>query len=165
MPISRRLRPRSYPFVEEQTIEKNGKVGKVSYPIDIRYPRFAGNTADFTVINRSFAEAAAKAARETTPTADAGVDREQEWSAEQGYSLYRPDAHAITVALTFWGYTGGAHGYGSTTCRLVDLRTGKAVASRGRVRAGRAMAEGGRRDPHAPISRSNSSRTPASTML
>ncbi len=56
-----------YPFIEDQSIEKTGKVGKVTYTIDLRYPRFAGNTADFTVINRSFADAAAKAARETTP--------------------------------------------------------------------------------------------------
>ncbi len=116
-----------YPFIEDQSIEKTGKVGKVSYSIDLRYPRFAGSTADFTVINRSFADAAAKAARETTPTADAGVDREQDWQAEQGYSLYRPDPNVITVALTSWAFTGGAHGYGSTGCTLVDLRTGKTV--------------------------------------
>jgi hypothetical protein len=120
-----------YPFVEEQSIERSGKVGKVSYSIELRYPRFAGTTADFTAINRSFAEAAAKAARETTPTADAGLDREQEWQAEQGYALYRPDPNVITVALTFWAFTGGAHGYGSTSCTLVDLRTGKTVTPDG----------------------------------
>ena len=120
-----------YPFIEDQSIEKTGKVGKVSYTIDLRYPRFAGTTADFTAINRSYADAAAKAARETTPTADAGIDREQEWQAEQGYSLYRPGPDAITVALTFWAFTGGAHGYGSTSCTLVDLHTGKTVAPDG----------------------------------
>ncbi len=117
-----------YPFIEDQSIERSGKVGKVTYTVDLRYPRFAGTTADFTAINRSFAEAAAKAARETTPTADAGLDREQEWQAEQGYSLFRPDPSVITVALTFWAFTGGAHGYGSTSCTLVDLRTGKTVS-------------------------------------
>ena len=116
-----------YPFVEDQSIERSGTVGKVTYTIDLRYPRFAGTSADFTAINRSFAEAAAKAARETTPTADAGLDREQEWQAEQGYALFRPDPNTITVALTFWAFTGGAHGYGSTSCTLVDLRTGKTV--------------------------------------
>ena len=125
-----------YPFVEDQSIEKAGKVGKVTYTIDLRYPKFAGNTADFTAVNRSFADAAVKAARETTPTADAGVDREQEWQAEQGYSLYRPDSNVITVALTFWAFTGGAHGYGSTSCTLVDLRTGKTVAPEGVFAAG-----------------------------
>ena len=120
-----------YPFIEDQSIERTGKVGKVTYAIDLRYPRFAGTTTDFTVINRSFAEAAARAARETTPTADAGLDREQEWQAEQGYALFRPDPNVITVALTFWAFTGGAHGYGSTSCTLVDLRTGKTVAPDG----------------------------------
>jgi uncharacterized protein len=125
-----------YPFIEDQSIEKRGKVGKVGYTIDLRYPRFAGPSADFTAINRSFAEAAAKAARETTPTADAGLDREQEWQAEQGYSLFRPDPDVITVALTFWAFTGGAHGYGSTSCTLVDLRTGRTVAPEGVFAAG-----------------------------
>jgi len=117
-----------YPFIEDQSIERRGKVGKVSYTIDLRYPRFAGTTADFTAINRSFADASAKAARETTPTADAGLDREEEWQAEQGYALFRPGPDVITVALTFWAFTGGAHGYGSTGCTLVDLRTGRTVA-------------------------------------
>jgi uncharacterized protein len=125
-----------YPFVEDRSIERSGKVGKVSYTIDLRFPRFAGTTADFTSINHFFAEAAEKAARETTPTADAGLDREQEWQAEQGYALYRPDANLVTVALTFWAYTGGAHGYGSTSCTLVDLRTGKTVAPEGVFAAG-----------------------------
>ncbi len=120
-----------YPFIEDQSIEKSGKVGKVSYTIDLRYPRFAGTTADFAVINRSYADSAAKAARETTPRADAGIDREQEWQAEQGYSLYRPGPDAITVALTFWAFTGGAHGYGSLSCTLVDLHTGKTVPPQG----------------------------------
>ncbi len=120
-----------YPFIEDQSIERSGKVGKVTYSIDLRYPRFAGTTADFTSINRMYADGAAKAARETTPTADAGVDREQEWQAEQGYALHRPGPDAITVALSFWAFTGGAHGYGSTSCTLVDLGTGKAVAPEG----------------------------------
>lgn len=118
----------TYPFVEAQTIEKKGKVGKASYSIDILYPRFAGKTADFSAINRTYADNAAKGARETTPTADVGVDRPQEWSAMGSYALYRPGPDAITVALDFWSYTGGAHGYGAITCTLVDLRTGKAVA-------------------------------------
>jgi len=118
----------TYPFVEAQTIEKKGKVGQASYTIDILYPRFAGKTADFSAVNRIYADNAAKAARETTPTADAGVDRPQEWSAMGSYALYRPGPDAITVALDFWSYTGGAHGYGAITCKLVDLRSGKAVA-------------------------------------
>lgn len=120
-----------YPFVEDQAIEKTGKVGKVKYALDLRYPRFAGKTADFSALNRSYADSAAKAARETTPGADAGVDREEQWEAVQSYALHRPGPDAITVALTFWAYTGGAHGYGSLSCTLVDLRTGKPVPPAG----------------------------------
>ena len=116
-----------YPFVEGQAIEKTGKVGKVKYALDLRYPRFAGKTADFSALNRSYADWAARAARESTPGADAGVDREEHWEAVQSYALHRPGPDAITVALTFWAYTGGAHGYGSLSCTLVDLRTGKPV--------------------------------------
>ena len=116
-----------YPFVEAQTIEKKGTLGKVSYSIDILYPRFVGTTADFRAINRSYAETAAKAAGEATPTTDAGLDRKQEWSGMGSYTLYRPGPDAVTVASNFWSYTGGAHGYGAVTCRLVDLRTGKAL--------------------------------------
>lgn len=120
-----------YPFVERQGIEKTGKVGKVKFALDLQYPRFAGNTADFSALNRSYADSAAKAARETTPGADAGVDREEQWEAVQSYALHRPGPDAITVALTFWAYTGGAHGYGSLSCMLVDLRTGKSVPPAG----------------------------------
>lgn len=117
----------TYPFVEEEVIQQKGRVGKIRYAIDISYPRFAGTTADFSIVNRRLADAAAQGARETTPTADAGVEREQEWSAEGGYTLYRPAPDAITVSRSFWAYTGGAHGYGSVTCTLVDLRSGKTV--------------------------------------
>jgi hypothetical protein len=41
--------------------------------------------------------------------------------------LHRPSANAITVALDFYGFSGGAHGFGGTVCMLVDLRTGKSV--------------------------------------
>lgn len=118
----------SYPFVEAQWIEKKGKVGKISYSIDVSYPRFAGTTANFSAVNKAYADAAANGAKEATPTADAGVDREQEWSAEGGYALFRPGTNAITVQSSFWSYTGGAHGYGSTTCALVDLRSGRFVS-------------------------------------
>ena len=56
-----------------------------------------------------------------------GVEREQQWSYEQAFALHRPGLNAITVALDFYGFTGGAHGFGGTVCVLVDLRTGKSV--------------------------------------
>lgn len=31
------------------------------------------------------------------------------------------------IQSSFWAYTGGAHGYGSVTCALVDLRSGRFV--------------------------------------
>lgn len=117
----------SYPFVEAQWIEKKGKVGKISYSIDVSYPRFAGTTANFSAVNKAYADAAANGAKEATPTPDAGADREQEWSAEGGYALDRPGPEAIMVQSSFWAYTGGAHGYGSVTCALVELRGGRFV--------------------------------------
>ena len=121
----------AYPFVAEQSIARSGKLGKITYSIDIGYPEFEGKTADFSAINARFADAAKKAADEATPKADSGVDREQGWTYEQGFTLYRPGASAITVAVNFYGYSGGAHGYGATRCTLVDLRTGKATGPEG----------------------------------
>jgi len=117
-----------YPFVETQWIARKGKVGKTAYAIDIGYPRFAGTTANFSEVNKAYADAAAEGAKEATPTADASGDLDQQWSAEGGYALFRPGTNAITVQSSFWSYTGGAHGYGSTTCSLVDLRSGRFVS-------------------------------------
>ncbi len=125
-----------YPFIGEQSIATSGKLGKITYSIDIGYPAFEGKTADFAAINARFANAAKKAADEATPKADSGVDREQGWTYEQGFTLYRPGAQAITVAVNFYGYSGGAHGYGATRCTLVDLRTGKATGPEGVFAAG-----------------------------
>ena len=120
-----------YPFISEQSLAKSGKLGKITYSYDIGYPRFDGTTADFTAINARFANAAQKAAADATPKGDSGVDREQGWTYEQGFRVYRPSAHAVTVAVDFYGYSGGAHGYGATDCTLVDLRIGKAVGPQG----------------------------------
>lgn len=117
----------TYPFVEAQWIAKKGKVGKIAYSIDVSYPRFAGTTANFSAVNKAYAEAAASGANEATPTAAAGADLDQQWSAEGGYELHRPGPEAIMVQSSFWAYTGGAHGYGSVTCALVDLRSGHFV--------------------------------------
>jgi uncharacterized protein len=116
-----------YPFISEQSISKSGKLGKITYSYDIGYPRFDGTTADFTAVNARFANAAKKAVSDATPQTDSDINREQAWTYEQGFTIYRPSANAVTVALTFYGYSGGAHGYGATNCTLVDLRTGKAA--------------------------------------
>lgn len=117
----------AYPFIGGQSLIKSGKLGKISYSYDISYPQFTGSTADFSAINARFADAAKKAADDATPKADAGIDREQGWTYEQSFTVYRPGANAVTVAVDFYGYSGGAHGYGATDCTLVDLRTGKAT--------------------------------------
>jgi hypothetical protein len=38
--------------------------------------------------------------------------------------------------VKFYGYSGGAHGFGATDCSLVDLRTGKALGPEGVFAAG-----------------------------
>jgi uncharacterized protein YecT (DUF1311 family) len=120
-----------YPFVGQRALIGSGKLGKIAWSYDITYPQFDGNTADFGAVNLRFATAARKAADEATPKADAGIDREQGWTYEQGFKIHRPSAEAVTVAVEFYGFSGGAHGYGATQCTLVDLRTGKAVGPDG----------------------------------
>ena len=114
-----------YPFVSEQAINNRGEVGKISYTIDIGYPQFNGTTADFSAVNRHYADDARKNAGEVTPNVAADADRAQEWSYEQSFTLHRPGANAVTIDLDFYGYSGGAHGFGGTICALVDLRTGR----------------------------------------
>jgi uncharacterized protein YecT (DUF1311 family) len=126
----------AYPFISEQSLMKNGKLGRITWSYDIAYPRFDGTGVDFAVVNERFARAAQKAADDATPKADAGPERKQGWTYEQGFKVYRPGANAVTIAVDFYGYSGGAHGYGATDCTLVDLRTGKAVGPDG-VFAGR----------------------------
>ena len=120
-----------YPFISEHAIYKAGKVGKITYSVDARYPQFDGTTADFAAVNRTFADDARKSDEDGTPKPDSGVEGEQSWTYEQAFALYRPSARAITVALDFYGFSGGAHGFGGTVCMLVDLRTGKAVEPNG----------------------------------
>jgi uncharacterized protein len=116
-----------FPFISQQALIANGTLGKITWSYDISYPRFDGSTADFAAINTRFADAARKAANEATPKADSGPERKQGWTYEQGFKIHRPSANAVTVAVEFYGFSGGAHGYGATECTLVDLRSGKAV--------------------------------------
>jgi uncharacterized protein len=116
-----------YPFISQHVLIASGKLGKISWSYEIGYPQFDGNTADFGAVNAEFAVAARKATDDATPKADADPDREQGWTYEQGFKIHRPSADAITVVVDFYGFSGGAHGYGATRCTLVDLRTGKAV--------------------------------------
>ncbi|MBV8406429.1 MAG: DUF4163 domain-containing protein [Alphaproteobacteria bacterium] len=117
----------AYPFISQQALDASGTLGKITWSYDISYPEFDGKTADFGTINAKFAEEARKAADEATPRGDSGPDRKQRWTYDQVFKIHRPGADAVTVAVEFYGYSGGAHGYSATQCTLVDLRTGKAV--------------------------------------
>lgn len=113
-----------YPFVGEQAVQRNGKVKAVRYEIDVSLPRFDGPTADFSAVNKSFADYAQAGIKAAIPTPDS-ADRESTWTYEQGYALYRPGPHAVSVETTSYLFTGGAHGSSAVTATLVDLRTGR----------------------------------------
>src|SRR5258708_33115458 len=116
-----------YPFVSEQAMVKTGRVGKISYAIDATWPRFDGTPADFSALNRSYAETTAKAAGEVIPpdTSAGELRGEQLWPYIQTFELQRPAANAIAVAITSYAFSGGAHGYGGLSSSLVDLTTGR----------------------------------------
>ena len=122
----------TYPAISEQSLAKQGKLGKITWSYDIAYPRFEGTNVDFSAVNARFADAAKKSADDATPKADARPDLEQQWNYEQGFTVERPPGgHAATIVLQFDGYSGGAHGYGATRCTLVDLQSGKVVGPQG----------------------------------
>jgi uncharacterized protein YecT (DUF1311 family) len=116
-----------YPFISERALNKTGKVGKISYAIDAAWPRFDGTTADFSALNRDYAETTTKAANGVIPpdTAAGELRGEQLWPYLQWFDLQRPAANAVAVAITSYAFAGGAHGYGGTSVQLVDLRTGR----------------------------------------
>jgi uncharacterized protein len=118
----------AYPFVSEHDLIKSGKVKSVDYGIDARYPQFDGPDADFTAVNKAFAAQAREGADNTTPGPDVGGEREQIWTYEQGFELHRPGLHGLSVATSFYSFTGGAHGSSGLSATLVDLRTGRSVA-------------------------------------
>ena len=59
-----------YPFISEQSLSKNAKLGKITYSYDISYPKFEGTSADFAAVNARFANAVKKAVVDATPQAD-----------------------------------------------------------------------------------------------
>lgn len=122
----------TYPAISEQTLAKQGKLGKITWSYDIGYPRFEGAGGDFAAVNARFADAAKKLTDEWAPKAGDGADREQQWFYEQGFTVERPPGgHAATIVVQFDSYRGGAHGYGATRCTVVDLRTGKVLGPPG----------------------------------
>lgn len=122
----------TYPAITEQSLVKQGKLGKITWSYDIAYPRFEGAAADFATVNARFADAARKAADDATPKADSRPDLEQQWNYEQAFTVERPPGgHAATIVVQFDGYSGGAHGYGATRCTLVDLKSGTVIGPQG----------------------------------
>lgn len=118
----------AYPFISVQSIDRKGKLGPIRFSYTIEYPQFDGTTADFSALNAHFAADARKSADQATPKeADAGTDREQSWTYQQSFEVHRPGPEAVTISETYYGYSGGAHGYGAVDCTLVDLRTGRSV--------------------------------------
>ena len=78
------LRQGTYPAISEQSLAKQGKLGKITWSYDLTYPRFEGANADFAAVNARFADAAKKAiADESTPKADDGPEREQQWTTSR----------------------------------------------------------------------------------
>ena len=117
----------TYPFIGEHALIKRGRLGKIDWSYDIVYPQFDGPTSDFAAVNARFADAAKRKAADATPAADAPSDLEQQWTYDQTFTVKRPNADVVSISVDFWGYSGGAHGYGATHCTLVDLPTGKAL--------------------------------------
>jgi uncharacterized protein len=116
----------TYPFVSEQVLLQTGKVKAIAYEIDARYPRFDGN-ADFRAVNTTFASIARAGAKDAIPAPDVNDSREQTWTYEQGFALYRPGPNAVSVETTSYIFTGGAHGSTNVSATLVDLRSGNSV--------------------------------------
>ena len=126
----------AYPFISEQAIVRAGKVKATRYRIDASYPQFDGPAVNFTALNAKFANAAKEAAGESVPAADIGDDIDQTWSYEQSFGLHRPGPSSISVEVSLYSFTGGAHGNGSTYAVLVDLRTGRELKPESAFAAG-----------------------------
>ncbi len=117
-----------YPFVSEHDLVKRGRVKAAFYEIDARYPQFDSPDADFSAVNKAFAARAQEGADRATPPQDIRTDHSQIWTYEQGFELHRPGLHGVSVATSFYSFTGGAHGSSGLLATLVDLRTGRSVA-------------------------------------
>ena len=120
-----------YPFVSTRTLARKGRVGLITYDVVASYPQFDGTSADFAAVNKHFADDATNGAANAVPDKDAGIEREQEWSYEQDFTLGRPAPRAISVRLSYYSFSGGAHPNGAAWATLVDLKSGKAVGPDG----------------------------------
>lgn len=115
----------AYPLVSAQMLLQEGRVKAIRYHIDAAYPRFDGD-ADFSAVNKAFADAAREGAKNAIPEKDFG-DRESTWTYLQSFALYRPGPNSVSVETTSYSFTGGAHGSSAVIAALIDLRSGRSV--------------------------------------
>jgi Protein of unknown function (DUF3298) len=113
--------------ISAKTMGFHGSIGEIDFSYDIAYPWFVG-AADFSTVNKRFADAAETAANNATPKSDDRNDSKQTWNYEQRFAIYQPSSNSVTVAVDFHGYSGGAHGYGARHCTLVNVNVGKIVS-------------------------------------
>lgn len=108
----------SYAFISEQAIVKSGKREHWTYAIDVSYPQFDSPSADFTAVNRSFADPA-------RDTVDDLVQSEFNVSYDQTFDLFRLNRDVVSV----WVHSemSGLNIDISNTGTLVDLRTGRVI--------------------------------------
>ena len=116
-----------YPFVSEHALTRHGRVKAAFYEIDARYPQFDGTNADFSAINKAFAARAREGADSATPPPDINTDHSQIWTYDQGFELHRPGMSSVSVATTFYSFTGGAHGSSGLIADLICLKSGRSL--------------------------------------
>jgi hypothetical protein len=128
--LLRQLAVGPYPFVSDHVIIRDGYFKYGGVHTDAHYPQFDNEGAGAAVTNRLFADSAQKAVADmeslaanifSSPRPPGGPIPEYDY--EQSFTLHRPGPYLIDVALGTYSYTGGAHGYGSGSTYLVDLRT------------------------------------------
>ncbi len=121
----------AYPFVSEQAIVTEGVARGIPYRIDASYPQFDSSSVDFSAVNHEFATATREAADRVVPGPDAdnggGTYNGEAWSYQQASRLHRPGPDALTVAIYYDSYEGGAYAVGGSYGTLVDLQTGKSL--------------------------------------
>lgn len=111
----------AYPFVSQQAIVRSGNGPDGRYAVDVAYPRFDGQSADFAAINRRFAAAAEAEASGAMATG-------RNCEITQTFSLYRPAPSVVSVA--FWREWAAATISIDLAGYLVDLSTGRMLGPR-----------------------------------
>lgn len=78
-------------------------------------------------LNAKLRDLGGGAASKEAMTCD-GATAELPWSTESGYEVSAQRGRYVGVSFSTSGFTGGAHGFGTSICRVIDLETGNAVA-------------------------------------